>query len=93
MTESMGLIADRENEHLGMCDAHPVALRQLLLNAIHNVQAGKDVPGVAFREEDNVWPIRMPHATLPPGIDWRDEDAVTEHMLYSGAPPTSGRTF
>ena len=93
VTESMGPIADRENEHLGLCDAQPARMREIMLKAVREVQAGKDAPGVAFREEDNVWPIRMPHVTLPPGIDWRDEDAVREHMLYSGAPPTSGRTF
>jgi phenylpropionate dioxygenase-like ring-hydroxylating dioxygenase large terminal subunit len=92
MTESMGAIADREHEHLGMCDAQPIAIRQLLLKVVRDVAEGKDPPGVAFREEDNNFNyIQLTHATLPDGVDPFDFDAVPEHMLYSGAPPRSGR--
>jgi hypothetical protein len=87
MTESMGAIADRENEHLGVCDAQPAAIRQLLLRVVRDVQEGKDPPGVAFRPEDNnMGNIALVHATVPEGLDPFDIDAVQRHMICSGSP-------
>jgi phthalate 4,5-dioxygenase oxygenase subunit len=87
VTESMGPISDRENEHLGACDLEPIAMRKMLLQVVRDVQAGKDPPGVAFTPEDNRFPLDLVHATIPLDTPWQDVDAVRATMLYSGPPP------
>ena len=88
MTETMGPISDRENEHLGVCDAQPAAIRQLLLKVVRDVQEGKDPPGVAFRPEDNnMGNITLVHATIPESVDPFDVEAVQRQMICSGHPP------
>ncbi len=87
VTESMGAISDRENEHLGACDLEPIAMRKLLLKVVRDVQEGKDPPGVAFTLEENVFPIDLVHATVPLDTPWQDVDAVRATMVYSGPPP------
>jgi phenylpropionate dioxygenase-like ring-hydroxylating dioxygenase large terminal subunit len=87
MTESMGAVSDRENEHLGLGDSQIVAIRQLLLKVVRDVQAGKDPPGIAFRPEDNNLSLDLVHATVPAGVSWRDVATLQAHMIYSGAPP------
>jgi phthalate 4,5-dioxygenase oxygenase subunit len=87
MTESMGAISDRENEHLGACDAQPAAIRQLLLKVIRDVQDGKDPPGVAFRPEDNnMGNITLVHALVPDHVDPFDIDMVQQNLVASGVP-------
>jgi phthalate 4,5-dioxygenase len=48
-----GPIADRTKEHLGTSDAGVIALRRRLLNAVRNLQAGREPPaphcGGAYR--------------------------------------------
>jgi nitrite reductase/ring-hydroxylating ferredoxin subunit len=87
MTESMGGICDRENEHLGQGDSQIVAIRNLLLKVVRDVQEGKDPPGVAFRPEDNNMNLDLVHATLPPNAPWRDIAAMRKVMIYPSAPP------
>jgi hypothetical protein len=88
MTESMGAISDRENEHLGLCDAQPIAIRELLLKVVQDVTEGKDPPGVAFRPEDNnMGNITLVHAVLPEDVDPFDIETVQERLLSSGTPP------
>ena len=53
VTESMGPIMDRTQEHLGQSDSHVVAVRQGLFKAIEAVQSGGDPPGVVFSEDQN----------------------------------------
>jgi len=91
MTESMGAIADRENEHLGVGDTQIAAIRRMLLNVVRDVQDGKDPPGIAFRPEDNNFVIDCVHATLPDGVNWRDIEETQSSLVCSGAPPTAGR--
>jgi len=87
VTESMGAISDRENEHLGACDLEPIAMRKMLLQVVRHVQEGKDPPGVAFTPEDNRFELDLVHATVPLDTPWQDVDAVRATMLYSGPPP------
>ena len=85
MTESMGVISDRENEHLGLCDAQPIAIRRLLLRVVKDVAEGKDPPGVAFRPEDNIMGnIQLVHAIVPDGTDPFDIELVRAKMIRSG---------
>jgi hypothetical protein len=75
-----------------MCDAQPIAIRQLLLQTVKDVAEGKDPPGVAFRPEDNKLDyIQLTHATLPDGVNPFDFEHIQEKMLFSGAAPRSGR--
>src|SRR5205807_10429236 len=53
VTESMGPIMDRTQEHLGESDSHVVAVRQGLFRAIEAVQGGHNPPGLVFDPEDN----------------------------------------
>jgi hypothetical protein len=45
----------------------------MLLQAAHDVAAGKDPPGVAFRPEDNVYPRNLGGSfEMRVGDNWRD---------------------
>ena len=46
MTESMGPIMDRTKEHLYPADAAIIRLRQMLIRAARNVEAGQEPPGL-----------------------------------------------
>jgi nitrite reductase/ring-hydroxylating ferredoxin subunit len=93
MTESIGAISDRENEHLGTADAQPAAIRQLLLKVVRDVQAGKDPPGVAFRPEDNNMDyIKLVHGTIPADVDPFDIEAVQKSLVATGLPKNARTT-
>jgi len=82
MTESMGSISDRENEHLGICDRQPAAMRQLLLKIVRDVMDGKDPPGIAYTPEDNRFnELDLVHATLPKDTPWTDRDLVMANAI------------
>lgn len=56
VTESMGAIVDRSNEHLGTADAGIITNRRLLFKAIKDVQSGK-APQNSLRDpKDNHYP-------------------------------------
>src|SRR5262249_27638642 len=65
--ESMGPISNRSREHLGPSDKTIIALRQVLLRAVHTVEDGGDPPGVS--------PVRPTsrgiEKILPAGAEWR----------------------
>src|SRR5262249_22267532 len=54
MTETMGRISDRENEHLGVTDTQVVALRKYYMDALKAVQEGKQPPGLSWDVEDEI---------------------------------------
>lgn len=83
VTESMGPISDRENEHLGACDTEPIAMRRMLLQVVRDVAAGKDPPGIAFTSEDNAQfrDFFVTHATLPKGTAWNDRATVAAKII------------
>lgn len=73
VTETMGAISDRENEHLGLTDTHIIAMRHMYLQAIKDVQEGRDPPGVFYTPAENHmgnWQ-HMIQAHVKPGEDWR----------------------
>jgi nitrite reductase/ring-hydroxylating ferredoxin subunit len=86
MTESMGPISDRWNEHLGMSDAGPVAMRRVLLRVVRAFMEGKEPPGLAYRPEDNHFVLERVHAMLPPGTNWKDLNAVQANLLDAKPP-------
>ncbi len=53
--ETPGPIHDRTREHLGASDVAIVQARRMLLNAIRDVQNGKEAPGVIRSENENVF--------------------------------------
>ena len=46
MTESMGPMVDRTKEHLYPADAAIIRLRQMLIRAAKNLEAGREPPGL-----------------------------------------------
>ncbi|MEA2641906.1 MAG: phthalate 4,5-dioxygenase [Chloroflexota bacterium] len=74
VTETMGAITDRTKEHLGVTDAHVVALRQYLLQALKDMEAGKDPPGIFRDPEKNQIGnfVHMLTAVIPRTKDWRE---------------------
>lgn len=73
VTESMGRITDRTEEHLGTSDMHVVAVREFLLKAVRDFQRGEDPPGVvqdpAKNDIGNL--CHMLTAVIPAGADWK----------------------
>ena len=66
--ESMGPIADRTIEHLGVSDTIIIKLRKLLLETLANVEAGQPPPGL----EPASWRVRSARFTLPKGRDYSE---------------------
>jgi nitrite reductase/ring-hydroxylating ferredoxin subunit len=59
--ESMGPIADRTIEHLGVSDTVIIKLRRLLLETVRNVAAGGPAPGL----DPASWRVRSARFTVP----------------------------
>ncbi len=64
--ESMGLIADRTLEHLGISDTAIVKIRRLLLQTLKDHAAGKPLPGA----DPKSWRVRSARFTAPPGASF-----------------------
>lgn len=91
VTESMGPIYDRTQEHLGSTDKAISRMRHILISAAKALAAGKKPPAVDadldFRS------IRGAEKILEPGEDWRllgtDDDPVVQEAtgveLLTGA--------
>lgn len=90
VTESMGPITDRTEEHLGAIDAHVVAVRQFLLKALSDLEEGIDPPGLAWdpaqNRFDDLWFLS---SRLPALESWRDPEVVqrvTTHRFAAVSP-------
>jgi hypothetical protein len=84
MTETMGPIADRENEHLGITDSQVVALRRYYLDAVRALQQGARPPGLAWDvEDDNSYDdLYLVSALIAGDRDWTTQvPDVTTHVL------------
>ena len=68
MQETMGTIVDRTREHLGPADRAVIVARQILINAVRQVEAGGDPPGVT----DSYHRIRAIEQIVPDEQSWRD---------------------
>jgi len=72
VTETMGAISDRTQEHLGVVDSHIVAVRQFLLRAVKEFQQGADPPGVAREPAQNDFSdLYFLSGTIPDGVPWK----------------------
>jgi phthalate 4,5-dioxygenase oxygenase subunit len=73
VTEGQGEIYDRTVEHLGYTDRGVIHLRNILLEAIRDVEEGRDPRGVVRDEELNAWPDLIARDdVLPADADWKD---------------------
>jgi hypothetical protein len=76
ITESMGPIYDRSQEHLGSTDAMIIQMRRRLLDAAHSFgEEGITPPGVDHPEQ---YRVRTASVVLDRGADWQ---AATQEML------------
>ena len=56
-----------------MGDTQVAAVREFLLQALQDMDAGKDPPGLAFEEPDHTFDdLFIVDAVLPPGVPWTD---------------------
>ena len=71
VTESMGAVCDRSEEHLGVTDAFIIAVRRFLIRAARDLQAGKDAPGIITAANQNELPeINSYERTVPLDAAW-----------------------
>jgi len=81
VTESMGPIYDRSQEHLGSTDRAVTRMRHILLSAAKGLAEGKEPPAVT----GDFTSIRGAEKILEPGEDWRllgtDADPVVREAL------------
>ena len=80
VTQSMGPITDRSEEHLGASDSYVIALRRYLIKAVRDMERGDDPPGLAFTTDQNDFAETMcTWTTVPEGESWRE----LETKLYA----------
>jgi hypothetical protein len=72
VTETMGPIEDRTQEHLGYTDKAIVAARLQLLRAVKAVAKGGEAPHVVRNAAENAFPdLGAVDLVLPSSVDWR----------------------
>ncbi len=69
--ESMGPIADRTKEHLGVSDSAIIQIRKILLQSVKDLAAGKEPPGL----DPKSYRVRSRRFTLPHGEPFESEIA------------------
>jgi phthalate 4,5-dioxygenase oxygenase subunit len=69
LQEGMGPIVDRSQEHLGTSDRAIIVMRQLLMEAMSDLEAGAPVRGV---DPATYSRVRAVDLIIPPVLDWRE---------------------
>jgi hypothetical protein len=89
VTEGMGPIMDRAKEHLTPMDRPIVTARKLLLNAIRNLQQGREPANVARDLERNRFQLIACEDLVPESRPWKEyiRDKI------SGQHPSLGTTL
>ena len=77
MTDSMGEISDRENEHLGTTDMAIIRMRRRLIQAAQDLQEGVE-PFAASHPE--VYKVRSGGAVLPRDIYFTEDQSVQDDI-------------
>jgi phthalate 4,5-dioxygenase oxygenase subunit len=73
VTESMGPICDRTQEHLGMSDLQVLGLRKKLLSAVQGAARGLDPGGLVYEAAENEFSgAACMDAMIPAGARWQD---------------------
>ena len=78
MTDSMGAISDRANEHLGTTDMAIIRMRRRLIQAAQALQEGTE-PYAASHPE--VYKVRSGGAVLPRDVYFTDDASVQEDIF------------
>ena len=84
MTESMGAIFDRSNEHLGTSDRAIIRFRRMLLDAARNMPHGIEPPGL-----DQTYPyseIKGAERIISPQDNWRVLGTPADPLLTAEGP-------
>jgi phthalate 4,5-dioxygenase len=76
LQEGMGRIVDRTQEHLGTSDRPIIVMRQLLLEAVDEVAAGKQPRGT---DPSDYRAVRPADHLIPVGRNW--QDAIPDAVL------------
>jgi phthalate 4,5-dioxygenase oxygenase subunit len=79
--ESMGQIADRSIEHLGISDTAIVKIRRLLLQALKDHAAGKPLPGT----DPHSWRVRSARYKAPSEKSFAE--TMTRHVRIDAPVP------
>ncbi len=80
--EGAGLVQDRTKEKVVSSDKAIVAARKLLLNAIKDIQEGREAPHVIRDSELNRFPqIAVINEVIPTSTDWRDHTRKAESRV------------
>lgn len=79
--EGMGRVQDRTREHLGTADRAVVVARKVLLNAIREVQEGRDPANAARAPESNRFRIVAAAEFVPAGKDWKTHARDLEQKI------------
>jgi hypothetical protein len=66
--ESMGGVCDRTTEHLGSADLAVIAMRRRLLDAVHALQQGGEIPYEA--RNSDAYRVRSAALVLPRDVEW-----------------------
>ena len=69
LQEGMGPIVDRSKEHLGTSDRAIIVMRQLLLEAMNDLEAGQPIRGTDPATYSHVRAVDL---VIPPAPDWRE---------------------
>jgi phthalate 4,5-dioxygenase oxygenase subunit len=69
LQEGMGPIVDRSKEHLGTSDRAIIVMRQLLLEALNDMAAGKPIRGA---DPTTYSHVRAVDLVIPPTPNWRE---------------------
>ena len=72
VTEGMGPIMDRAKEHLTPMDRPIVAARKLLINAIRDLQNGREPSNVAREPERNQFQLVACEDLVPESMPWKE---------------------
>jgi phthalate 4,5-dioxygenase oxygenase subunit len=72
--ESIGRVADRTKEHLGVSDTHIIQLRKMMLKFVKELQEGIEPPGFDPRS----YRVRSGGFTVPKGMNF--EEAVLDYV-------------
>jgi phenylpropionate dioxygenase-like ring-hydroxylating dioxygenase large terminal subunit len=85
-TEGEGPIYDRTSEHLGYTDRGLIHMRRIMLEAIKDVEEGRDPRGVVRDVELNEWPDLIARDDiLPSSIPWKDHWKADRTPAGAGA--------
>ncbi|MBM2809671.1 MAG: phthalate 4,5-dioxygenase [Chloroflexi bacterium] len=87
VTEGAGTIQDRTGEHVAYSDRAIVVARKILLQAIRDVQAGRDPHYVIRDESENLFPELVARADeLSGDVDWHEHWKTVPKHQHVGAP-------